>query len=91
MRSKNHKAISKLESAHMGRVKNLPCSVCDAPAPSIAHHIRQQRHWLTIPLCEDCHVGSYNGIHGQARIWSVLKLDELDALNITIGRLHGSR
>ena len=27
------------EREHLGRVKLLPCSVCDAPGPSEAHHI----------------------------------------------------
>ena len=29
------------ERAHLGRVKELPCSVCDAPGPSEAHHTKQ--------------------------------------------------
>jgi hypothetical protein len=38
-------------------------------------------------LCESCHVSSFNGIHGQKRMWDVMKMDELDALNVTIKRL----
>ena len=34
MRSKNHKAITAFESAHLARVKELPCSVCEQPGPS---------------------------------------------------------
>lgn len=41
MRTKNAKAISPIESAHLARVKSLKCSVCDAPGPSDAHHIVQ--------------------------------------------------
>ena len=30
------------EREHLARVKALPCSVCDAPGPSEAHHVKQQ-------------------------------------------------
>ncbi len=73
--------------AHLARVKQLSCSVCDAPAPSEAHHIKQHRQMLCIPLCVSCHRSHFNGIHGQARIWKVMKLDELDALNKTLEKL----
>lgn len=43
--------------------------------------------YLCIPLCKDCHQGSFNGIHGQKRIWSALKKTEMSCLNDTIGRL----
>ena len=75
------------EREHLGRVKAMPCSVCDAHGPSEAHHIKQHRQMLCIPLCASCHRSSFNGIHGQARIWKVLKLDELDALNKTMEKL----
>lgn len=78
---------NKDESRHMGEVKNLPCSVCDAPAPSDAHHIEQGLHYLCIPLCKDCHQGSFNGIHGQKRVWNVLKKTEHSCLNDTIRKL----
>lgn len=91
MRSKNHKALTAAESAHIAKVKALPCSVCDAPAPSDAHHIKQQRHFTVVALCKDCHQGSLNGLHGQRRMWAVKKMDELDALNVTIERLARHR
>lgn len=75
------------ERAHLARVKELPCSVCDTPGPSDAHHIKQGLQYVCIALCKDCHQGSFNGWHGQKRIWSVKKLDEIAALNITIKRL----
>lgn len=75
------------EREHLARVKAMPCSVCDAHGPSEAHHIKQHRQMLCIPLCASCHRSSFNGIHGQARIWKVLKLDELDALNKTMEKL----
>lgn len=85
MRTKNAKAITKAESAYLGWVKSQPCGVCGQAGPSDAHHIEQGKHFLCIPLCKDCHQGSFNGLHGQARIWSVLKKTELSVLNDTIG------
>jgi hypothetical protein len=79
------------ERRHVSNVKMLPCSVCDAPGPSAAHHIKQGQHYTVVALCQDCHQGSYNGIHGERYIWNVYKLDELKALNITLERLLESR
>lgn len=75
------------EHDHVGRVKELPCSVCDTPGPSAAHHIEQGSHYTVVALCEDCHQGSHNGWHGRRTIWKIKKLTELDALNVTLGRL----
>ena len=88
MRSKNHHTPSKAESAHLARVKQMPCAVCNAAGPSDAHHTKQQNHFTTVPLCKDCHQGSLNGWHGQKRMWNVMKMDENDALNLTISRLY---
>lgn len=75
------------EREHLGRVKELPCSVCDAPGPSEAHHYKQHRQYICIALCRDCHRGNFNGLHGQRRMWAVKRMDEADALNVTIQRL----
>ncbi len=91
MFSKNHKAKTKDEQAHLARLKEMPCGVCGAAGPSDAHHIKQQLHLLCIPLCKDCHQGQFNGIHGQARIWDVYKKDEMTVLNETIRSLYASR
>lgn len=72
---------------HVQKVKELPCSVCDAPPPSDAHHIKQHRQYTVVALCKDCHQGSMMGWHGQKRMWAIKKMDELDALNVTIERL----
>lgn len=87
MRTKNAKAITARERAHIVRVKALPCSVCDAPGPSDAHHINQGQHWTVVALCKECHQSPFNGWHGQRRMWSVMRLDELGALAITLERL----
>jgi hypothetical protein len=75
------------ERRHVGRVKELPCSVCDAPGPSEAHHLEQGEQYLCIALCPDCHRGPILGWHGQKRAWQVRKMDELKALAVTIRRM----
>lgn len=71
---------------HMGRVAALPCSVCDAPGPSMVHHPRfpvggaqRASDWLTIALCYECHQGQH-GIHGDRSAWRLRKIDEWGAL-----------
>lgn len=75
------------QRAHVQKVKELPCSVCDAPPPSDAHHVKQHRQYTVVALCKDCHQGSILGWHGQKRMWAIKKMDEIDALNVTIERL----
>lgn len=75
------------ERAHIARVKELPCSVCDAPGPSDAHHVEQRLQYTCVALCKDCHQNSLLGWHGQKRAWAIRKMGELDALNVTISRL----
>ena len=75
------------EREHLGRVKELACSVCDTPGPSEAHHMKQSAAFTCIALCESCHRGALMGWHGQRRSWAIHKMDEADALNVTIQRL----
>jgi hypothetical protein len=82
----NNKLNNK-ERLHLGRVKELPCSVCDTPGPSEAHHIKQGLQYTCVALCPDCHTSPVLGWHGQKRMWAIKKMDEIDALNITIMRL----
>ena len=82
-----NQSYTRAERAHIEAVKQLPCSVCDAPAPSAAHHIKQDNPWLCVALCPDCHQGSHNGIHGRKSIWKVMRMDEYDALAVTFRRL----
>ena len=84
MRSKNSKSLTEKERRHIDAVKRLPCSVCTAPGPCDAHHINQGQHFTVVALCKDCHQGSFNGWHGQKRMWSVMKMDEIGALAKTI-------
>lgn len=76
--------LNQKERAHLAKVKALPCSVCGAPAPNEAHHIAQGSHYTCVALCADCHRGGLLGWHGQRRAWLIRKMDELDALNVTI-------
>lgn len=73
---------------YLGRVKRLPCSLCDAPPPSSAHHTKQGNQRTTIALCPDCHQGELLGWHGQRRMWKIKKMDENDALDVTLKRLE---
>ncbi len=82
----NNKLTAK-ERAHLARVKEQSCSVCDAPGPSEAHHIEQGLQFTAIALCPDCHRGTLMGLHGQRRAWTIRKMDELKALDVTIRRL----
>ena len=77
-------SYSKAERAWVGMVKEQPCSVCEAPGPSDAHHIKQGLHYTCVALCKSCHQGSMMGWHGQKRAWAIAKMDELAALNVTI-------
>ena len=79
--------LSLKEHEYIQRVKMLPCSVCDEPGPSDAHHVKQHRQYVCVALCKSCHQGSILGWHGQKRAWAIRKMDELDALNVTIQRL----
>ena len=82
----NNKLNAK-ERKHLARVKELPCSLCDAEGPSEAHHVEQGLQYTCIALCVDCHRGPVMGLHGQKRGWLIRKMSELDALNVTIERL----
>lgn len=79
--------LTKAEREHLAKVKALPCSVCDAPGPSEAHHIQQGQQYTCVALCPDCHRGSHNGWHGRRHMWLIKKTDELKALAVTVKRL----
>jgi hypothetical protein len=86
---------SSAEKKHMGRVAGLPCAVCGS-TPVEVHHILEGRTpgrrappFLTIPLCPSCHRDNHNGIHGQRRMWNVMKKTELLCLNETLEALYG--
>lgn len=89
MRSKNKPTQTKAESAYAAMVAELPCVVCDAPAPSQVHEPEQGYWFISLPLCAACHTGP-QGWHGTRLRWSLRKMDELKAINKTVGRIfHG--
>jgi hypothetical protein len=86
------KKADAFERSHMGKVAELPCACCGTTGVHV-HHIREGQgmgerasHFLTIPLCPDCHTGP-NGIHGNKSFMRIRKLDELDMLATTIEAL----
>lgn len=87
MQSKNKKTMTKAEAFHAECVADLPCSVCDAPGPSAVHEIKQGQWTTAVALCWGCHQSEHNGWHGRRHIWKVKRMDELDALAVTIRRL----
>ena len=91
MQSKNKKSPTVSEQKHIVRVQALCCSVCEQPGPSEVHEIKQGQWFSSVALCPDCHRGGNNGLHGNRRMWAIRKLDELDALAITIERLMSAQ
>ena len=85
--SRMNNKLTASQRRHLAAVKSLECGVCGATGPSDAHHIEQGLQFTCIPLCKDCHQGSFNGIHGQKRIWNVMKKTEMTVLNDTIEKL----
>lgn len=89
MRSKNSAPLTPLEREWLELVKMQSCSVCDAYGPSEAHHIKQGEHFCTVALCTDCHRGK-QGWHGDKTMWRIHKMDEIEALNVTIRRVFSA-
>lgn len=87
MQSKNKRPMTAAERRHVGLVKELRCSVCDASGGSECHEIKQGQWFTSVALCAECHRDGIMGLHGQKRAWIIRKMDELDALAVTIERL----
>ena len=93
---------SKHESDYMGRVKALPCSLCNLlgqPQSGVteAHHIRtghgmsdRASDFLTVALCVECHRGNH-GFHGTKALMKIAKVSELDLLAETIRMMDKKR
>ena len=91
MHSKNKPAMTAAERRHVARIKAMPCVVCGDAGPSEAHEIEQGLWYASIPLCAACHRDPVSGLHGQRRMWAVIKLNELQALARTVEALVESR
>ena len=89
MHSKNKKPMTAAERRHVDQVKSSLCAVCDAYPPTEAHEVKQGSWFTAISLCPSCHRDGKMGIHGEKTMWRIKKMDEIDALNVTIGRLYG--
>ncbi len=87
MHSKNKKAPTADERAHIQRVKDTACSLCDAPPPTEAHEIKQGAWFTSVGVCPECHRGPL-GIHGDRRLLRIKKVDEMDLLDITLSRVY---
>lgn len=86
MWSPNKKAPTAAESRYIAWVKAQPCVICSEHGPSDAHEVKQGSWFTSVPLCKGCHQGSKNGIHGERRMWILMKMDEIDAINETVRR-----
>lgn len=86
MQSRNKPAPTKAECAHIARVAEMACVVCDAPGPSEVHEPEQGLWFASMPLCAACHRGP-DGWHGTRLRWKLRKFTELLAINETHRRL----
>ncbi|WP_420465595.1 recombination protein NinB [Panacagrimonas sp.] len=83
---------------HLDRIRAMPCVVCAAlrqpqTTRTHAHHPRTGQGMAqkapdhcAIPVCEEHHTGR-RGIHGDRSAWNMARLDEMQALGLTIRRL----
>lgn len=87
MQSKNKHSPTAAERRHILAVKALACSICDTDGPSECHEIKQGQWFTSVALCPACHRDGLLGLHGQRRAWAIRKMEELDALAVTVRRL----
>lgn len=86
MHSRNKKAMTPAERAHVSRVAALPCVVCGSEEGSEVHEPEQGLWFASMPLCAACHRGP-EGWHGTRLRWKLRKFSELLAINETHRRL----
>ena len=90
-------AKTRKEKQYHEKIANMKCVCCDLLGQkqtmwTEVHHVNEDKgksqragHYCVIPLCHDCHVGNY-GVHGDKSFLRILKITEMDLLNITIGQ-----
>ncbi len=86
MRSKNKPSMTAAERAYVDRVSQLPCVVCGSQEGSEVHEPEQGLWFAAIALCPACHRGP-DGWHGTRLRWKLRKINELQAINKTVGAL----
>lgn len=90
------KAMDAYEKRHIEKIKKHGCIIDDCRKwPAEAHHIREgagmgqkSAHWLTIPLCAECHRGDFS-IHKSKRQFENIYGTELDLLAKTMREIYG--
>lgn len=87
MRSKNKPSMTAAEREHVNMVAQLPCVVCDSNEPVEVHEPEQGLWFASMPLCPACHRGP-EGWHGTRLRWKLRRINELQAINKTIGMLQ---
>lgn len=87
--------------SYIERVLALRCCICeqlgmDQEGRTYAHHIRYGQGMaqraddeLALPLCWEHHQGK-TGIHGDRSAWRMARMEELDALVVTLRNLFGT-
>ena len=84
MKSKNKAAMTAKERAHVDKIAQQSCVVCDDSGVEI--HEFEQGQWFTaVPVCPACHRGP-QGWHGTRQRWTMRKVDMLKAINETLRR-----
>ena len=90
-------AKTRQEKKYHEKVKQMNCVCCYLLGQkqtmwTEVHHVNADKgkaqragHFCVIPLCVDCHRGK-NGVHGDKTFLNILKLTEMDLLNVIIGR-----
>jgi hypothetical protein len=86
MQSKNKAAPTAAERQHIARVADMDCVVCDAAGPSEVHEPEQGLWFAAMPLCPACHRGP-QGWHGTRQRWTLRRMTELKAIDMTHRRL----
>ena len=93
--------MSAAGSRWMGRVAAIGCIACillgQGATPAQVHHIREGRiarnDFLTIPLCQDHHTGTFQSVHmRKPELMRALGVSsEFDLLAMVLGMLAGER
>jgi hypothetical protein len=83
MQSKNKKAPTVAERAHIERLSAMPCVICGTDGVEV-HEPEQGLWWAAMPLCVVCHRDPKYGWHGQRLNWKARKMTELDAIAATV-------